>query len=126
VSTAYSHIWRAADTDFPCNLTGREGPDSDGQIYVEIVREDGLTYVPQEQLITFASWKAGQSKAAEKTPVDAAEKVQAGQAEKPVPIAVTWASTSSQERLGKIWTPEGEWPVTDGVKRKSYVFEHRN
>jgi hypothetical protein len=42
-----------------------------------------------------------------------------------VPIAVTWASTSSQERLGKIWKPDGEWPVTDGVKRKSYLFEHR-
>ena len=29
-------------------------------------------------------------------------------------------------RIGKIWKPpcEGKWPVTDGVKRKSYVFEH--
>ena len=68
MSTAYSHVWRAADTDFPCNLTGREGPGSNGQIYVEIAREDNLTYVPQEQLVTFENWKAEQSKSAGKPP----------------------------------------------------------
>lgn len=139
MSTTYSHVWRAANGDLPCNLTGHEGPDPDGQIYVEITREGDTTYVPQEQLISFASWKAEQANAAVKTPHEpagissaegtprgTAEQAQAGQAEDLVPIAVTWASTSSQERLGKIWKPvcEGEWPVTDGVKRKSYAFEH--
>jgi hypothetical protein len=38
-------------------------------------------------------------------------------------IQVTWASTTSHERLSKIWAPEGEWEVTPGVKRLAYVFE---
>ena len=38
-------------------------------------------------------------------------------------IEVTWASTPKRERLGKIWTSTGEWPVTDGVKRRAYVFQ---
>jgi hypothetical protein len=44
------------------------------------------------------------------------------------PIEVTWASTSADParrlRIAKIWAPEGKWPVTDGVKRQAYVFEH--
>ena len=149
MSIAYSHVWRTAKMDFPCNPTGLKGPSSNGQIYVQIAYEDNRTYVPQEQLVTYESWKAEQPKAAAKTPrrpaslespattrtaipsaegtpMDAAEQRQAGQAENLASIAVTWASTPSQERLGKIWKPEceGEWPVTDGVKHKSYVFEH--
>jgi hypothetical protein len=45
-------------------------------------------------------------------------------------IEVTWASTSSdpakRQRLGKIWVPEGKWPVTPGVQRRAYVFERPN
>jgi Protein of unknown function (DUF3987)/Primase C terminal 2 (PriCT-2) len=42
-------------------------------------------------------------------------------------ITVTWAATSQcnfeQERIGKIWTPQGKWRVTDGVQRGAYFFE---
>ena len=93
MSTAYSHIWRAADTDFPCNLTGRKAPDSNGQIYVEITREGDLTYVPQEQIISIASWKAEQSRAA----MGAAEQGQAGQADEPV--APNAQLSTTQRRL---------------------------
>jgi hypothetical protein len=68
VSTAYSHVWRAAGADIPCDLTGREGPDSNGQIYVEITNKDGTTSIPREQLITIAAWKAEQARAAQKAP----------------------------------------------------------
>jgi hypothetical protein len=49
-------------------------------------------------------------------------------AETASPIAVTWASTSTdpakRKRIGKIWAGEGKkWPLTDGAKRKAYVFE---
>ena len=68
MSVAYTHMWRAPDGDFPCVLTGREGPDADGRIFVEITHDNNATYVPQEQLIAFDIWKAEQSKAAQGTP----------------------------------------------------------
>ena len=68
MSPAYSHIWRTDKMDYPCNLTGLKGPASNGQIYVQIAYEDNRTYVPQEQLVTYESWKAEQSKAAVKPP----------------------------------------------------------
>ena len=45
-----------------------------------------------------------------------------------LPFSVTWASTSAdpakRQRIGKIWAAEGKkWPVTDGVKCQTYVFE---
>ena len=42
-------------------------------------------------------------------------------------ITVTWAATSKvpaeRVRIGKAWTPEGKWPVTDGVQRLKYFLE---
>ncbi len=128
MSTAYSHIWRTAKMDFPCNLTGLKGPAATGQIYVQIAYEDNHTYVPQEQLVTYESWKAEQSKAAVKTPMDAAEQPNAGQAEKPAPIAVTWAMTDSDPakrlRIGKIWKPRRR-QMAGHARRKAQVLRIR-
>ena len=42
------------------------------------------------------------------------------------PIALTWAMTSVEQgkraRIGKVWSPEGKWDVTDGVKGEAYFF----
>ena len=42
-------------------------------------------------------------------------------------ITVTWAATSKvpseRVRISKAWTPEGKWPVTDGVQRLKYFLE---
>ena len=65
---AYTHVWRAREADLPCALTGREGPDSDGRVFVEITRGDSLTFVPKEELVTFAAWKEEQARAAIKAP----------------------------------------------------------
>ena len=43
------------------------GARASGQVYVEITRgEDSRTFVPREQIITFAVWKAEQAKATQK------------------------------------------------------------
>jgi hypothetical protein len=111
VSTTYSHVWRAADTDFPCNLTGRKGPDANGEVYVEISRDGGLTYVPQGQLVTFASWKAEQSKATKKTPQppnDACVTAALRYAERgwrvfPVPFGTKKSYKSGERSGGRAW-----------------------
>ncbi len=75
--------------DFPCNLTGREEPDSNGQIYVEIAYEDSHTFVLKEQLVSFERWKAEQAKAAVKTP-------------HPLPAAYfTVITSTTPKRVGK-------------------------
>jgi Bifunctional DNA primase/polymerase, N-terminal len=110
VSTAYSHVWRAADSDFPRNPTGREGRDSNSEIYVEVASEEGLTYVPQEQLVTFASWKAEQSKAAQKTPaaanaclIAALRYAERGWRVFPVPFGTKRSHTSAKRSNGRAW-----------------------
>ena len=64
----YSHIWKSALLDQPCTPTGREWPQADGTIRVEITDEDGsITAVLQTELVTVAEWRAAQSKAAKAT-----------------------------------------------------------
>ena len=89
MSAVYSHIWRSDEYDYPCNPTGREWPDPDGRIYVEIIYEDGRTGVPKEQLVSSASGKAEQAKAAVKTP-------------HPLPAAYfTLITSTTPKRVGK-------------------------
>jgi Protein of unknown function (DUF3987) len=66
--SSYTHVWRAHEADLPCALTGREGPDSDGQVFVEITRGDSVTFVPKDELVTFAAWKEEQARAVVKAP----------------------------------------------------------
>jgi hypothetical protein len=46
------------------------------------------------------------------------------------PIAITWAMTSvepgKRERIGKIWSPNDKWGVTEGAKRQAYFFERKS
>jgi hypothetical protein len=61
---SYTHVWRSHEADWPCTLTGREGPEPDGQVFVEITREDSVTFVPKDELVTFAAWRDEQARAA--------------------------------------------------------------
>jgi hypothetical protein len=61
---SYTHVWLSHEADLPCALTGREGPDSDGQVFVEITRGDSVTFVPKDELVTFVAWKEEQARTA--------------------------------------------------------------
>jgi hypothetical protein len=68
-SANYSHVWCASGKDYPCNLTGNQGPDPNGPgIWVEITSELGTTYVPPEQIFTYEDWQAELAAATQKTP----------------------------------------------------------
>jgi hypothetical protein len=61
------------------------------------------------------------------TPHQADEPPRAPESDDAALIRITWAATSAdptqREPLGKIWVPEGRWPVTSGVKREAFVYE---
>ena len=66
--TQYTHVWCASGRDYPCNLTGNQGPDptGNGQIYIEITSELGTTSVPPEQILTYEDWQAELAAAVQK------------------------------------------------------------
>ena len=112
MSVAYTHVWRASDADRPCNLTGNEGadPNGNGQIWIEITNQDGTTSVPKEQLVLFDIWRAEQTKAAKII----------GNGAGTAPDALQPNPTASVAFLRAI-IPAGPWVLTsivpDGVTR---------
>ena len=119
MSVAYTHVWRASDADRPCNLTGNEGPDpnGNGQIWIEITNQDGTTSVPKEQLVLFDIWRAEQTKAAKII----------GNGAGTAPDALQPNPTASVAFLRAI-IPAGPWVLTsivpDGVTRTKAALDN--
>ena len=110
-AAAYSHVWRAADADYPCTPTGVEQSDENiesGRVYAQVrTPEGGQNFVPKDQLVTVAAQKA-ETKAAAK----------AGNGAGTAPDALQPNPTASVAFLRAIM-PAGPWPLTsivpDGV-----------
>jgi len=64
----HTHVWRSEQLDLPCVPTGREWSETNNQVFIEITREGNTTSVPKAEVVSFATWRDEQSKAAQKTP----------------------------------------------------------
>jgi len=123
-----THVWRAQDLDLPCRLTGREWPETDGQVFVEITREGSVTSVPKDEIITFAAWKKEQSKATQKTHGPRAKtaprpKAKTESKPEPKPSAPEWVLAYARAGLRVFPVKIESDPETGDTEKKPHIMK---